>query len=114
MYDAPSSKARRLYVVGQGYPVEVMVSVEGWVKVRDHGGELTWLPREVLADRRTVLVTAPVAEVRRAPDGQSPLEFTVQKGVTLELVEVAAGGWVKVRHRDGGSGFVQVRSVWGL
>ncbi|HEX9686982.1 MAG TPA: hypothetical protein VGA25_14145, partial [Burkholderiales bacterium] len=30
LYDAPSAKAKKLYVVNLGYPVEVVVVVEGW------------------------------------------------------------------------------------
>ncbi|MGH8700070.1 MAG: hypothetical protein ACREVR_02685, partial [Burkholderiales bacterium] len=32
LYDAPSAKAKKLYVVSHGYPVEVLVVVEGWSK----------------------------------------------------------------------------------
>jgi len=42
-YDAPSTKARRLYVVGRGYPVEVLVTLEGWIKVRDAAGSIGWV-----------------------------------------------------------------------
>jgi len=41
LYDAPSAKANRLYVIGRNYPVEIVVVVEGWTKIRDAGGELT-------------------------------------------------------------------------
>ncbi len=35
LYDAPSAKARPLFVYGRDVPVEVLVNVEGWTKVRD-------------------------------------------------------------------------------
>jgi flagellar basal body rod protein FlgF len=31
----------------------------------------------------------------------------------LELLEVTSGGWLRVRHRDGQSGYVRVAQVWG-
>src|SRR3954463_9587813 len=40
LYDAPSLKARRLYILNQSYPVEVVVTLEGWYKVRDASGGL--------------------------------------------------------------------------
>ncbi len=43
LYDGPSAKANRIYVVNRGYPLEVVVTVEGWVKVRDANGALTWI-----------------------------------------------------------------------
>jgi hypothetical protein len=33
--------------------------------------------------------------------------------VILDLLEVASGGWLRVRHRDGETGFIRVTDVWG-
>ena len=38
LYDAPSRQAKPLYVVSKHYPVEVIVNLDAWVKVRDHTG----------------------------------------------------------------------------
>ncbi len=112
LYDAPSAKSKKLFVVGQGYPFEVVVVVEGWSKVRDAGGELTWIESRLLADRRTVLVKAPLAQVREAADDGAPVVFQAQQNVLLDLLEVA-GGWLRVRHRDGQAGYVRITQVWG-
>ena len=40
--------------------------------------------------------------------------FTIFNPVVLELLEAVPGGWVKVRHRDGQSGFLKAPQVWGL
>jgi SH3-like domain-containing protein len=112
LYDAPSAKARKLYVVNQGYPFEIVVVVEGWSKVRDASGELNWIESKHLADRRTVVVKAPLAQVREAADDNAPMVFQAQQNVLLELLEVA-GGWLRVRHRDGQAGYVRVTQVWG-
>jgi len=113
LYDAPSAKAKKLYVVSQGYPIEVVVVVEGWSKVRDANGELTWIESKQLSDKRTLLVKAPLAQVREAADDRAPVVFEAQQNVLLELQEVASGGWLRVRHRDGQSGFVKIAQVWG-
>jgi SH3-like domain-containing protein len=114
LYDAPSAKAKKLYVVGQGYPVEVVVVVEGWSKVRDASGELTWIETKSLSDKRTVVVRQPLAQVRETADDNAPIVFQAQQNVVLELLEVAVGGWLRVRHRDGQSGFIRVSQVWGV
>ena len=31
-----------------------------------------------------------------------------------KVADKPADGWVKVRHRDGASGFVRINQVWGL
>ena len=113
MYDAPSLKAVKLYVASRDLPVEAVVKVEGWVKVRDSEGTLAWVEEKGLSDKRHVIVTAPTAEVYQAPNANSPLLFQVQQGVIMEWLEPAADGWVSVRHRDGQNGYVRTNQVWG-
>jgi SH3-like domain-containing protein len=114
MYDAPSVKANKLFVASRLYPVEVIVQVDNWTKVRDPAGDLAWVEKKSLSELRTVVVTAPLADVRlRAEDG-APAVFQARKGVALEIAELGAGAWVKVRHRDGQTGFVRANQVWGL
>ena len=113
LYDAPSAKAKKLYVVNYGYPFELVVVVEGWSKVRDASGEMTWIESKLLSEKRTVMVRQPLVPVREAADDNAPVAFQAQQNVLLELLEVAGGGWLKVRHRDGPSGFIRVSQVWG-
>jgi len=113
LYDAPSSKANKRYVLTQGYPVEVVVVVEGWTKVRDAKGELTWIENKHLAEKRFLLITAPVAQIRERAEDGAPVAFEAEENVLLELLEVVRGGWLRVRHRDGQGGFVKVTQVWG-
>jgi SH3-like domain-containing protein len=114
LYDAPSAKADRLFVASRFYPLEVLVKLEQWTKVRDINGEVAWVENKSLGDRRTALVTVPLADVRAAPNVQAPLVFEAYKQVLLEVLEAPAEGWVKVRHRDGQQGFIRVAHVWGL
>lgn len=114
MYDAPSAKAGKLFIASRYYPVEVIVSVDNWLKVRDASGELAWVEKKSLSDKRTVLVMAALADVRQRAEDSAPVAFQVRQGVALEVAEVAAGPWVKVRHRDGQTGYVRANQVWGL
>jgi SH3-like domain-containing protein len=60
-----------------------------------------------------VLVLAKT-EIKTADDATSALMATVDKDVVLELVEGGSNNnWVKVKHRDGITGFVQVDKLWG-
>ena len=114
MYDAPSVKANKLFVASQFYPVEVIVQVDNWTKVRDVAGDLAWVEKKTLSGTRTVVVTAAVADVRQKAEDGAPLGFQARRGVALEIVELGVGPWVKVRHRDGQAGFVRANQVWGL
>ena len=113
LYDAPSRAATPLFVVQKNYPLEVIVSLEAWVKVRDAAGALTWIERKSLGDKHMVLVTAPVADVRARPEDGAPLAFSVAQNVVLELVEPAQSGWLRVRYIDGTTGFIRASLVWG-
>ena len=121
LYDAPSIKAKPLFVYGRDVPVEVLTSIEGWTKVRDSGGSIGWIATKGLADKRMLLVRAPNADVRANPDDASAVVFRAEHNVLLEMAETASSpattanpGWVKVRHRDGQTGYVRIALVFGL
>lgn len=114
LYDAPSLKADRLFVASRGYPFEVLVKLDQWTKVRDSGGEVAWVENRALGDRRMALVSVPLADVRAAPNAQSPLVFEAYRQVLLEVLEPPADGWVKVRHRDGAVGYARAAHLWGV
>ncbi len=114
LFDAPSQKAQPLFIVARGTPVEVVVAIEGWTKVRDAAGDLAWIEKKALADRRTVMVRGDRAQVRAQAEEKAALVFEAEKGVILDLVEAGPAGWARVRHRDGAQGYVRVPQVWGL
>lgn len=113
LYDAPSTKAQKVFVLTQGYPVEVVVKLEGWSKVRDDTGQFAWIESARLTDRRTVTIKTASAEARQSPEESSPVVFTAEKGVVLDLISSAAG-WAKVRHNDGVTGFIKISQLWGV
>jgi SH3-like domain-containing protein len=114
LYDAPSQKGTKLFVIKRYTPVEVVVGLEGWAKVRDAEGGLAWIEKKYLSARRSLIVTAGRAEIRQSADVSAPVAFEAEKGVALDYLETAPSGWVKVRHRNGQSGFVRADQVWGL
>ena len=113
MYDAPSLKAGKVFVASRYLPVEVIVKVEGWVKVRDSGGGLAWVEEKALSSMRYVIVTATQAGAYQSTDTGSTLIFEALQNVVMEWLEPAMNGWVKVRHRDGQTGYVRTHQVWG-
>ena len=121
LYDAPSARAKPLFVYGRDVPVEVLVGVEGWTKIRDASGTIGWMASKSLADRRVVVVRPAVADVRVSPDDSAPVVFRAEQNVILEVAETAssptaaaAPGWVRVRHRDGPSGYIRLTQVFGF
>jgi SH3-like domain-containing protein len=121
LYDAPSQKARALFLYGSGVPVELISAIEGWSKVRDAQGAIGWVERSKLTDKRALQVRVPLAQIRAQPADDAPLAFEVEENVLLEINEAATSpmttltsGWVRVRHRDGANGYVRIGSIFGL
>ena len=121
LYDGPSAKARPQFLYGRDVPVEIIVIVEGWAKVRDAGGTIGWIERKALSDKRTLVVRGAPADVRASAEEGAPVVFRAEPNVLLELAEPATSptttsvpGWVKVRHRDGVTGFVRIAQVFGF
>lgn len=114
LFDAPSAQAKKLYLLWQGYPVEIIVNLGEWVKVRDNQGGLTWIESKNLSPNRTVIVVKSQSELRESATDTANVLSHLEKDVVLELVESAPGGWVKVKHRDGLTGYVQALAIWGL
>lgn len=115
LYDAPSDQAQKLFILNDGYPVEVIVNLGEWIKVRDHYGALSWIQGKYLSTKRTVLVIGGKAEIRQLDSDTSPLLATLEKDVVIEVVSTnSQNGWIKIKHRDGITGFVRVSQVWGF
>lgn len=114
LYDAPSQAGRKLYLIRAATPVEVVVRLEGWSKVRDAEGTLAWVETRYLSERRTLVVTASKGEIRQSDKTDAPLLAELDKWVGVDFLEMASPGWAKVRHRDGMQGYIRSTQVWGL
>ena len=61
-------RRKPLFAIARGTPVEVVVALDAWVKVRDAKGDLAWIEKRLLSEKRTVMVKADRAQVRVQPD----------------------------------------------
>lgn len=114
MYDAPSVKGKKMFIAPRGMPVEIVLSYGDWSKVRDASGGLAWLTSKSLVNKRNVLIVSNGAKIRASADDGAYIVFTADKGVLLELLDGSrSGGWLKVRHQDGQTGFIKASEVWG-
>jgi SH3-like domain-containing protein len=115
LYDTPSLKGARLFVIHRDTPVEVIDdNLEGWTKVRDAAGTLAWIEKRNLGERRTLIVKVERAVVLKNPANTAPLSFEAERNVSLDYLETVPGGWIKVRHRDGQEGYARASEVWGF
>ena len=68
----------------------------------------------MLSDKRMLMVFANVVEVRDAPNESATIVFRAEKNVVLELAETPSSTWIKLKHRDGQSGYARLNQLWGL
>jgi len=113
LYDTPSLKGKKLFVINRFTPLEKVVNLQHWIKVRDSSGGLAWIESRAVSDKRFVVVNVALATVRQAPESNAPAVFHVSRGVAIESLGVNGGGWIKARHQDGSTGFIKAIEVWG-
>ena len=113
LYDANSLRAKKLFVATRYLPLEQVVVLDNWVKVRDNSGKLFWIEKRNLSSKRYVMVTVPSTDVRRSPDAGSGLAFKATQQLGLEGLGNDGSGWLKVRHTDGSTGYLKSGDVWG-
>ncbi len=112
-YDSPSQRGVKQFIYSRLQPLEVLVRVSGWTKVRDSEGGVGWIENTALGTRRFVVVHGGPAQIRSTAQITAGIVFEADRGVLLEITGPAADGWLPVTHRDGQTGFVRTTQVWG-
>jgi SH3-like domain-containing protein len=94
-------------------PVEIVAQYDVWRKVRDAEGTTGWVHASMIAERRTVEVTAakPVP-VRRSDDLRSPILALAQKGVVAKL-EACEADACEIEAGDT-QGWIEKKNIWGV
>jgi len=115
LYEAPSATTKRVYLVDEGFPLEIIVNLGDWLKVRDLYGTLSWVESKNLQPKRTVIVKVDKANIHKDPESKSALIATIEKDVVIELSEpLITNGWIKVRYQQDLDGYIQTSQVWGI
>lgn len=114
VFDAPSAKAQKIFVFSRNMPVEVLVKLDKWVKIRDADNTVGWIDAGALGTQRYVQVNTDAAQIRDSGTASANVIFEARRAVLLEITGAAnLQGFLPVRHRDGQSGFVLKSQIWG-
>ena len=113
VFDAPSAKAQKTFILTPQQPIEMLVKLDKWVKIRTAENTIGWVESRALDNTRHAQIHVNVADIRAMPNPSSVLVFEAQRAVILEVTGAAVEGWLPVRHRDGQAGFVRKNLVWG-
>ena len=102
LHEAPSDSTKKSFIVTRGYPLEVIVSLKEWKKVKDHEGLINWIKTSDLSSKRTVLNLKGENSIYLDPSSSSPILAKVTENVTLALLDAKKiDDWVKVYSKVG-------------
>lgn len=111
--------------VQSGQPVEIIQEFDTWRKIRDVDGEEGWVHQNLLATRRTGLVTPWASDgqiaLRANPKSDGAVRAWLTPGIRVE-VDRCSAGWCTVKayftppngRRQTFSGFVSQLDIWGV
>ena len=116
LFEGPSNTTDKVFIVTEGYPLEVLVSLKDWKKVKDHNGKISWIESKNTPNERTVLITKEDAVIFNEANEKSHKLANVEKFVVLKLNSpILVGNWAQVKTQiEGLIGFVNAKEVWGL
>lgn len=95
-------------------PVEVIAEFDTWRKIRDPDGAEGWVHQSMLAGRRTVMVKAPQAFLRRTADELGTPAAVVQQGVIGRLVQCPVNSDFCRIEVSGFQGWLKRQEFWGV
>mgnify|MGYP001195087119 FL=1 len=116
LFEGPSNTTDKMFIVTEGYPLEVLVSLKDWKKVKDHNGKITWIESKHTHNERTVLILKDDAVIFNQANDKSHKLANVDKFVVLKLNSpMLVGNWAEVKTQiEGLIGFINSKEVWGL
>ena len=98
--------------VRKGLPVEVVREYGIWRQVRDIGGTVGWMNKQLIAGVRTAVVTGAVRTMFAAADLQSNAVWRIAPGAIVRVV-LCDQAWCRV-DRGGKSGYILRAQLWGV
>jgi SH3-like domain-containing protein len=116
LFDGPSSSTKKKFIVTEGYPLKIIVSLKDWKKVEDHLGKISWVRTKDLNRERTVVTLKPQAIIYNKPSiNQVKLAYVDELVVLNLLSPMVTDGWIKVKSISVGvEGFIKAEEVWGI
>lgn len=81
--------------VRRGWPVEIIEEYELWRQIRDIDGSIGWVHRNLVSNRRTLIITGDLRAVYEEPDEKSPVVLLAEPGVVGKLNE-CDGRWCEI------------------
>ncbi|MGP1682773.1 MAG: SH3 domain-containing protein, partial [Giesbergeria sp.] len=102
-----------LWMLSQGYPLEVLSRKGQWIRVRDFENDRGWVYQPLTSSRSPHhVVKVQVLNIRSKPSLKGRVLAKAVHGEILKTVG-RRGDWIKVKQDGGPTGWVARRLVWG-
>jgi uncharacterized protein YgiM (DUF1202 family) len=101
-----------LWRLDPGYPLQVVGRRGSWLQVRDFENDQGWVYKPLTGSQRHHVVKAEIANVRSGPGTQTRVIGKATYGEVLRTLE-RQRDWVKVQQKEGRTGWVARRLLWG-
>ena len=98
--------------VRKGLPVEVVREYGIWRQVRDIGGSVGWMNKQLISGNRTAVVTGVVRVMYARPDLGGKAVWRIAPGAIVRVV-LCDQAWCRV-DRGGKSGYILRAQLWGV
>jgi len=119
MRSGPGIQHEVLWKIGSGFPVDIVKSEGEWVQVKDFEGSIGWVNKKTTQKAPHMIVkankgTTKQIDVRSEPNAtKGKVVARANYGVVFKTLE-KKGGWVKVEHGQGVTGWVESGQLWGF
>ena len=116
LFEGPSSSTKKKFIVTEGYPLKIIVSLKDWKKVEDHLGKISWVQAKNLDRERTVITLKPQSVIYNKSNINEAKLAYIDEFVVLNLISpIVTNGWIKVKSTlEGIEGFMRAEEVWGI
>lgn len=100
------------WVLGRGFPLEVVGRRGDWLQVRDFENDKGWILRQLTGGTPYHIVKVKIANMRSQPSTSSRIVGKVSYGDPVKTLE-RKSGWVKVQRDGGLRGWISRKLLWG-
>jgi SH3-like domain-containing protein len=108
----PSMKNEVKWILGEGFPLQVIKSQGKWLKVKDFENDVGWVYASLTRSTPHMVVKKKLVNIRSGPGKKYKVTGQARYGVVFRTLE-RTKYWVKVKHESGKTGWVARKLLWG-
>ncbi|MCO5100608.1 MAG: SH3 domain-containing protein [Burkholderiaceae bacterium] len=112
MRAGPGTGHDSIWLLGRGYPLQVLARKGRWLQVKDFENDRGWVYRPLTDATPHFVVKAKVANIRKGPSTTTRIVGKAHYGDVLRTL-AHKGDWAKIRDADGLVGWVARKLLWG-